>query len=370
MTQLSWSLLFGIILSPLLLQAQTSQSIPFTADRWEFSGEHTLEDYKGQSCVLLNNSQAYLTDVDFENGIIEYDIAFTEDRGFTGVMFRMQDKKNYEEYYMRAHQSGNPDAMQYTPVFNGVAGWQLYYGEGYGVPHHYRFQEWMHVKLVVSGSQMEVYIDNMSVPVLHAFELKREPAAGFLGLYTFVKEARFANFSYQTMDNPPIKSADQQRPSASAETITQWQVSSAFSQKLLDGQTTFPEALAKNLAWQPLESESTGTVNLAQISEVSDTTNTVIAKFTIEADRAQVKPLHFGYSDIATVYVNGTAVYEGQRIFNSRDYRYLGTIGYFDTLFLSLKKGKNEVWFAVTENFGGWGICARVSDFQGIAIAP
>ena len=31
---------------------------------------------------------------------------------------------------MRPHKSGKPDALQYTPVFNGLSAWQLYYGDG------------------------------------------------------------------------------------------------------------------------------------------------------------------------------------------------------------------------------------------------
>ena len=35
---------------------------------------------------------------------------------------------------MRPHQVGNPDAIQYTPVFNGLSAWQLYHGDGFWQP--------------------------------------------------------------------------------------------------------------------------------------------------------------------------------------------------------------------------------------------
>lgn len=349
--------------------AQSAQTVPFSSDRWEFSGEHTLEEYKGQSSVKLNNGRAYLPDVSLENGIIEYDVAFTSDRGFVGAMLRIQDQKNYEEYYMRAHQSGNPDAMQYTPVYNGNAGWQLYYGEGYGIPHRYRFQEWMHVKLVIADRQMEVYVDNMNVPVLHAFELKREPATGFVGIYTFIKDAYFANFTYQSVENPTMKSAPKSFPAAEEGTVTQWDVSNAFSSKQLEDQTELSKEFRSGLNWQTLESESSGTVNLSQVSAVAEETNTIIAKFAVDSDQKQIKPLHIGYSDAVTVFVNGRAIYGGQRNFRSRDYRYLGTIGYFDTIYLPLNKGDNEIWFAVTERMGGWGVRARFATSENISLA-
>jgi len=362
-------LLHLFIFTASLAGAQSAQTVPFSSDRWEFSGEHTLEKYRGQSAVRLSSSKAYLNDVSLKNGIIEYDVAFTSDRGFVGAMFRMQDQGNYEEYYMRAHQSGNPDAMQYTPVYNGTAGWQLYYGEGYATPHHYRFQEWMHVKLVIANRQMEVYIDNMNVPVLHAFELKREPAAGFVGVYTFVKDAYFANFTYRSLENPAIKSAPKSFPVVEEGTITQWQVSNAFGNKQLENQTELSKDFERRLSWQTLESESSGTVNLAQVSEVSDETNTVISKFTVDSEQKQIKPLQIGYSDMVTVFVNGTAIYGGQRNFRSRDYRYLGTIGYYDTIYLPLNKGENDIWFAVTENMGGWGVRARFPTSENISLA-
>lgn len=124
------------------------ESIPFTSDQWQFTGSHTLETYLGKEGVRLYNSSAYLPNVSFKNGIIEYDVALSTQRGFGGVHFRIQDEGNYEEYYMRSHQSGNPDAMQYSPVYNGIAAWQLYHGDGYGGAFRYAFNRWMHVKLV------------------------------------------------------------------------------------------------------------------------------------------------------------------------------------------------------------------------------
>ena len=64
------------------------------------------------------------------------------------------------------------------------------------------------------------------------------------------------------------------------------------------------------------------------------------------------------------VYLNGQLIYTGDNTYMSRDYRYLGTIGLFDNVLLPLKPGKNELYIAVTEAFGGWGIMARLSDFE------
>ena len=44
------------------------------------------------------------------------------------------------------------------------------------------------------------------------------------------------------------------------------------------------------------------------------------------------------------------------------DLFHLGAIGLFDELYLSLKPGTNELWFAVSESFGGWGILGMFTD--------
>lgn len=50
------------------------------------------------------------------------------------MAFRATDGDNYEHFYLRPFQSGRPDATQYTPVYHGVSGWQLYSGPRYNLP--------------------------------------------------------------------------------------------------------------------------------------------------------------------------------------------------------------------------------------------
>ncbi len=118
-----------------------------------------------------------------------------------------------------------------------------------------------------------------------------------------------------------------------------WRVSQAFPEKDLADLTTIKDFTSKE--FRKLNSENTGTINLAQISPVSETTNTVLAKVIIDSDRAQVKRLDFGFSDRVRVFVNDRIVYGGNDPFVSRDYRFLGTIGYFDSVYLDLEKGSN-----------------------------
>ena len=60
----------------------------------------------------------------------------------------------------------------------------------------------------------------------------------------------------------------------------------------------------------------------------------------------------------------------GDNGYRSRDYRYLGTIGFFDSVTLPLKEGRNEVVIAVSESFGGWGLQASLESFEGLTLSP
>ena len=119
-----------VFLSSILTEMHGQKIVPFSDKRWKIEGQAQLiEFYKGYECIYLRGARATLNDVQFLNGIIEFDICLTEQAAFAGVFFRQTDPANSEEFYFRAHQSGNPDAYQYTPVFNGDPAWQLYHDQ-------------------------------------------------------------------------------------------------------------------------------------------------------------------------------------------------------------------------------------------------
>jgi hypothetical protein len=86
----------------------------------------------------------------------------------------------------------------------------------------------------------------------------------------------------------------------------------------------------------------------------------VFARAEIHADRAETRTLELGFSDRAVVFLNGRALFRGDDAYRSRDYRFLGSIGYYDTLYLPVTEGANDLLVAVSEDFGGWGIQARL----------
>jgi len=122
------------------------------------------------------------------------------------------------------------------------------------------------------------------------------------------------------------------------------------------------------LKWTAQSTESSGTINLARFTRAGDTANTMVASVIIQSETDQLKALSFGFSDYALVFLNDKPLFLGRDNFLSRDYRFLGTIGFFDMVFLPLKKGRNELWFVVMEDFGGWGMKAKFEDMNGIKL--
>ena len=346
-----------------------SQTIPFNSDRWELTGDAKVEDYLGRKSISLGGggSSAVVKDSEFTDGIIEYDVAFSQERAFMGALWRWQDSGNYEEFYMRAHQSGNPDANQYTPVYNALPAWQLYYGERFSTPILYDFDEWTHVKIVVSGKYADIYIKDMDNPAL-TVDLLREVKTGRVGLWAMRGPAHFTDFSFTPMSNPTIKGTPTEPEDAPAGTVMSWSVSDAFDGTSLDGKFTLAEGDKQNLTWTTLACERTGLANLAKVQGLGEGKNTVYARVTVTSDREQMKMLRFGFSDRVKVYFNDQLVFGGSDVFNSRDYRFLGTIGFHDGLCLPLRQGENEIWMAVSEAFGGWGVQAKFDDMEGIAV--
>jgi hypothetical protein len=116
--------------------------------------------------------------------------------------------------------------------------------------------------------------------------------------------------------------------------------------------------------------ENNGIANLARVAKGSREANTAFALVNVHADRDQVRKLRFGYSDRVRVFLGDQLLYAGNNGYRTRDYRYLGTVGLFDELYLPFKAGRNELYFAVSESFGGWGVMAAFENIDGIEIGP
>ncbi len=333
--------------------------MPSTTDlRWDFAAEeHRVEEHLGRESLYLRGGTALAEGVQLAHGVLEFDVAYPPGRDFPGGIFRALDHRNYEAFFVRPHQSGNPDATQYTPVFNDVMGWQLYHGEPFQVPLELRCDEWVRMRLAFAGARAEITVGDHPPIVV---PLKRDVAAGSVGLLGgFFSGTHFSNFSVEETDPGPAGAAPE--PAAPG-VIGVWDVSDPV-----------PESSTETLElsgrrWTRLEAEPSGLANLARVNGIADGRDTALARSVVHAAAAGAKKLEFGFSDRVRVYLNGRLLFGADDSYRSRDYRFLGSIGWWDALWLPLEEGRNELVLAVSEDFGGWGVQARFPDPAGLAL--
>jgi hypothetical protein len=335
------------------------EAIAIDAGRWEWSCVGpTPARHLGRDCFLVESPLATVTDLERVDGTIELELAVGPERAFPGMVWRLQDDESFESFFVRPHQVGNDDAIQYTPVFNGISSWQLYHGEGFWAPVAFPIDEWFTIRVVFAGSRADVYVADMAEPALQVRELERPVEPGRVGIAPGgpgIHVARFAHSAEAELrpDPPPLPTVDNIVPA--------WEVSDPF-----------PEGEKEPFAgrtWTRLEAEPNGLADLARVNPVRDDRNTVLARVTIRSDRARTVRMVFGFSDRAVVHLNGRPLYRGDDTYRSRDYRFLGSIGWWDSVYLPLDAGDNELAIAVSETFGGWGVQARFPDTAGLALA-
>jgi len=340
--------------------ASAQEVIPFDSERWTFEGSSdTFVEHLGRECLYLESGRAWLEDADLLNGVIEFDVALEPERGFVGVFWRMQDAGNYEHFYMRPHQSDKPDACQYTPVFNGVSGWQLYAGPGHTAVVDYEFDAWIPVKVEVWEGRARVSL--RGAPVLHTDDLKREAAAGRVGVHVpGFAPAHFSRFRYRELAQDPFEDSPARDTVSPVGTIDSWSVSSAIPEASLIDEDWLDPTLDADLEWTTLLTEKSGLANLARVQGLT-AGDTCFARVVMDMDRDQNVEFSFGFSDRVRVYLDGRLLYRGDNSYRSRDHRFLGTIGAFDHLVLPLHAGANELRLAISEDFGGWGLLGQLS---------
>jgi hypothetical protein len=306
-----------------------------------------------------------VADVELLDGTVEVELAVGPERGFHGVTWRVQADDAFESFFVRPHQTGNPDAVQYTPVFNGIPAWQLYHGPGFWAPIAFPLGEWLTIRVVFAGTRAEVYVGDLDEPGLVIRELKRGAGPGRVGVFAGEPPVHLARFSVG--EDAVLRAPAPEPAPPVAGIVPAWSVSDAFAEAELADAAALDPAFVAARTWTRLAAEPTGLADLARVNGIVDGRNTVLARTAIRSRRARAARLDLGFSDRALVFLNGRALYRGDDTYRSRDYRFLGSIGWYDALYLPLEEGENDLVLAVSEDFGGWGVQARLPDADGIA---
>ncbi len=339
------------------LQAQDG-IIPFTSDQWTIANGEVTE-YLEKSCFT---GRATLNDVEFTNGIIEFDLAVTGERTYPGVYFRVQPQGEYEQFYIRPHRIWYDDVLQYAPAHKGASCWQLFNGEGCTAGYKLPSEQWVHIRMEVMNEQARIFIDGSPEAALYISHLDHGITTGGIMINTFnIGMAYFANFSVLSEDiddMPPLRKRDE--PFGM---LRQWEVSEVMNFADIDYEKHPADQGLDQLTWAPVEAEISGLVNLSRIyPRTYRTGDALFARTSIYSDESTIEKFSFGYSDVISVFLNGQIYFTGVSTYQSRNQSFLGIIGLNDVVYLPLKKGDNELLLMMGEGFGGWGFMFQGTD--------
>lgn len=356
--------------------AQEAIKVPMTADHWETREAKDIAEFSKDETYPLGvmkvtKGVAVLKDLTFKDGTIEFDVLPLGPMG-AGIGFRRRDDDTYEDFYLRPRPKCNesPDCVQYAPQTHGVLLWDVF--PQYQGPAPVDDSGVNHIKMVISGRRMNLYVNGAKQPSLAIGRLEGDTLEGGILMQG---PGAFANLTVMPGATEGLTPEPASDPTEGDKRfVRDWLVSE--SSPLADGKepalTEMPGA-AQN--WTPLAAERGGLVNLSRQMGLP-TGHKVRAlawlKTEIDADSAQTNHVLIGWSREIWVFVNGKQVFADKNLYQppaarkTPDGRLSLENGGFD---LPLQKGKNEIAVAIANNFYGWGLELRLDDLKGVRIA-
>jgi hypothetical protein len=345
----------------------------------------TVTTFEGRQVLAVETGYAHRRDVKMLDGTIDFDVQVTRRRSFVYVNFRIVAEGEHEEFYLRPHKSQLPDAVQYAPSWQGASAWQLYHGPGGTAAIGFEPGEWTHVRAVLKGRHAALFVQDMKKPALLVPRLARDPQAGHIALGGFLPAnvpgegpiARFANVVVSSdvsfdFDAALGEMTDAPRPSLpSAAVIREWSVSRAFVPK--DEMLASLPGADVNGPFTTFTTLSGGLLELhryVKLPQPSSRVTAAVARFNVRATRAGSYAFDLGFSDTATVFVNGVPLFRGDDSYSFDRPRRDGLIGFDQArIYLPLRAGENEVAVIVSDTFGGWGLMGRLVDAAGVTVS-
>lgn len=340
------------------------------AGHWQ-TEDGTFEKIQGMDALALHDGEgAKAKGVTLRNGTVEFDVQPLTMGA--GLAFRQRDNDTFESLYFRprGNCANNARCLQYAPQTHGILLWDLF--PQYQSPAAIHDGEWNHVKVVLSGKRMNVYINHGRTPALKVGRLEGDTTEGNLLL---TGPGYFANFIV-TPDATEGLSAEPEADPASRDTnlIRNWQLSPA-SELAQDKSPSLDDMPGSSAGWQPITAERGGLVNITRqygLPIARPRRSLAWIKTMIASDRRQSIHTSMGWVREVWVFVNGKLIYSDKNLFfppegrKSPDGRCALTNGSFE---LPLNAGSNEVVIAVASGFYGWAVIVRPDDVKGLQFA-
>jgi hypothetical protein len=346
---------------------------PMSADSWEFQADKVeFANYKNKQAIKVQRGGGLVItkDLVFSDGTIEFDAEPTEasTAPFVTVYFRFQDKQESECFYLRVGREENHkrnDAAQYAPFVKGVNLWDML--PQYQGPAMINNKDWNHIKLVVSGMQMIVYVNDMTKPCLRIPYLEANSKQGSIAFEGF---AAFANLVVKPNEVEGLSPAHGiDLTDHDANYIRHWMISQPKPLPL--GRELYPDDLpSPETAFDVIEAERNGLINVTRKFGVGER-QYIWLKAKINSTADVKRKIDLGFSDEVWVFINQRTAYVDKNLYlqgmrKTPDGRCSVQNSSFT---IPLKAGENELLIGVANDFYGWGIIARLESLEGIEIS-
>ena len=364
--------LFFLILT-YSMHGRSQLAIKVSDPNWQFNGDGvSIEEFDGRKAIKIKSGKAVLDNMSLKDGIIEFELYLSGERAFAYLYFRDGSTGEHEEIYFRSHKSNAPDALQYSPVFQGRSAWQIYHGDLGTAPVSLPAKTWIKVKMELIGEKMNLWVGDSKEPTLVINHLGIQAKPGSIAFRGFIPRNSAAEYSAYFSDLKITK-----RESSNAKfdhkatlpsgQITNWRVSPAFD--VPNGPVTTLPKLPSSNEWSVPSMQNNGTFEFLRTRKIPDKSRhwAVVAEVNLHSERAQTCELHLGFSDEITLLVNGQSI-----LYLDASYRYSNRrqegLMHPDqaTAYIQLVKGNNILQAIVADRFGGWGLNARLEKCSGI----
>lgn len=152
---------------------------------------YSMEAYKGAEALMMKKNfadakfgcVAYPKGLDFKDGEIELDMASTTGGEYLGLAFRIKDAHHYQTLYFRPASTGTINAIQYMPEKKAEFNWWDYEVDKYQAKATLPATTWFHIKAVVKGQTLTVYVDHQPKPAMVYKALDPELKEGSVGFW-------------------------------------------------------------------------------------------------------------------------------------------------------------------------------------------
>ena len=362
--------------------ARASQAISMTSSHWHPVSDkpdvqYVMQEGFPDGIIVLKSGDLALNGLSFRDGTIEFDMKPLAEN-IPGIRFRQRDPQNGEEFYIRSFPDcrAENDCIQYSPVINGFMLWNVY-------PEYQKrapvFADgWNHVRLVVSGKRMNVFINDSVQPTLAVDELLGDTQQGGLELHG---PATFANLVVTPGKTDGLSPVPLPDSVGNAPGIVHAWVLGPLTPLHYGSIPAYAERPQDSEAWKPVHSERFGIVNLnRQFSASKEPPALTWVRTSVDSDRDQKKQVSLGWIGQAWVFVNGSLITSEKNFYypeserRSPDGRLSLQNGSFS---IPLHAGHNEIVIALYSSVHddarsrtayGWGLAMRFDDTRGLAL--